>query len=498
VESSDIVTASSAPLTDMTGPDPRRWGILAVVIVAQLMIVLDASIVTIALPSAQRALHISTANRQWVITAYTLAFGGLLLLGGRIADFSGRKRMFVVGLLGFAGASALGGLAVDEAMLFAARALQGAFAALMAPAALSILTITFQHDAKERAKAFGAYGAVSGAGGAIGVLLGGVLTEYVSWRWCLLVNVPIAVLASIGAILIVHESRSTGSTKYDIPGALLSTLGLVSLVYGFTKADSDGWGATVTIVLLLVAAVLLVAFVIVETKTSHPLLPLRVVRDRNRGGAFLASLLTGAGLFAMFVFLSYYLQSVLHYSALKAGLAFLPFAFGIILAAGGSSGLVPRIGPRLPMTIGLSIAAVGLAWLTQIGVHSDFWLHVAPQEILMSVGLGLAFPAFSSTALIRVRDRDAGVASALVNTTQQIGGSLGTALLNTLAATATASYIVAHGVAATQAGVVHGFAVAFAVGAGLLALGAIVSAVFISAGPTEVSAGESAAAGTAG
>jgi EmrB/QacA subfamily drug resistance transporter len=493
VEPNEIVTASSPDLLFGTGPDPRRWAILAVVVVAQLMIVLDASIVTIALPSAQRALHISTANRQWVITAYTLAFGGLLLLGGRIADFSGRKRMFTIGLLGFAGASALGGLAVNEAMLFAARALQGAFAALMAPAALSILTITFQHDAKERAKAFGAYGAVSGAGGAIGVLLGGVLTQYVSWRWCLLVNVPIAVLASVGAVLVVHESRATGSTRYDVPGALLSTLGLVSLVYGFTKAEIDGWSATITIVLLVVAAILLAAFVLVETKTTHPLLPLRVVRERNRAGAFLASLLTGAGLFAMFVFLSYYLQSVLHYSALKAGLAFLPFAFGIIVAAGGSTGLVPRIGPRLPMTVGLAIAAGGLAWLTQIGVHTNFWIHVAPQEILMSVGLGIAFPAFSSTALTRVSDRDAGVASALVNTTQQIGGSLGTALLNTLAATATASYILARGVAATQAGVVHGFAVAFAVGAGLLALGAVASAVFISAGPGEVPAVEGAA-----
>ena len=495
MDANDVATASSSRVLSEAGPDPRRWGILAVVIVAQLMIVLDASIVTIALPSAQHALHISTANRQWVITAYTLAFGGLLLLGGRIADFSGRKRMFVVGLLGFAGASALGGLAVDESMLFAARALQGAFAALMAPAALSILTITFQHDAKERAKAFGAYGAVSGAGGAIGVLLGGLLTQYASWRWCLLVNVPIAVLASIGAVLVVHESRADGSTRYDVPGAVLSTLGLVSLVYGFTKAESDGWGATVTVVLLVVAVVLLASFVLLETKTSHPLLPLRVVRDRNRGGAFLASLLTGAGLFAMFVFLSYYLQSVLHYSALKAGLAFLPFAFGIILAAGASTGLVPRIGPRIPMTVGLLVAAGGLAWLTQIGVHSDFWVHVAPQEVLMSMGLGLAFPAFSSTALIRISDRDAGVASALVNTTQQIGGSLGTALLNTLAATATASYILSHGVAATQAGVVHGFAVAFAVGAAFLALGAVVSAVFISAGPSEISAGEKTAVG---
>ena len=253
--------------------DPRRWAILAVVVIAQLMVVLDASIVTIALPSAQKALHISVANRQWVITAYTVAFGGLLLLGGRIADFGGRKRVFVIGLAGFAAASALGGVSVNEGMLFGARALQGGFAALMAPAALSILTITFQSDPKERAKAFGAYGAVSGAGGAIGVLAGGILTQYASWRWCLLVNVPIALLAAFGAVRVVHESRADGSTRYDIPGALLSTLGLVSLVYGFTKAETDGWGATPTLVLLSVAVGLLVAFVAVESRSTTPSSP---------------------------------------------------------------------------------------------------------------------------------------------------------------------------------------------------------------------------------
>jgi EmrB/QacA subfamily drug resistance transporter len=464
-----------------TEPDPRRWGILAVVVIAQLMVVLDASIVTIALPSAQRALHISVANRQWVITAYTVAFGGLLLLGGRIADFGGRKRMFLIGLLGFAGASALGGFAADQAMLFGARALQGAFAALMAPAALSILTITFQSDPKERAKAFGAYGAVSGAGGAIGVLAGGVLTQYASWRWCLLVNVPIALLAAVAATRVVHESRASGTTRYDIPGAVLSTAGLIGLVYGFTKAETDGWTAAPTLILLSLAVVLLVAFVIQESRSSHPLLPLRVVAERNRGGSFLATLLLGAGLFAMFVFLSYYMQSVLQYSALKAGLAFLPFAFGIIVAAALSTSLVPRVGPRLPMAGGIFVGAIGLAWLSQIGVHTSYWTNVLPQELLMSLGLGLAFPALSSTALTKVKDRDAGVASALVNTTQQVGGSLGTALLNTVAATATASYVVAHGRAATQAGVVHGFAVAFAVGAGFLLLGAIVSAVLVTA-----------------
>ena len=427
----------------------------------------------------ERALGISVANRQWVITAYTVAFGGLLLLGGRIADYGGRKRMFVVGLIGFASASALGGLAVNQAMLFGARALQGAFAALMAPAALSILTITFQHDAGERAKAFGAYGAVSGAGGAIGVLAGGLLTQYASWRWCLLVNVPLALLAAVAAGRVVRESRATGTTRYDLPGALLSTAGLVCLVYGFTKANTDGWASGPTLVLLIVAVVLLIAFVVVEARSSHPLLPLRVVTERNRGGSFLATFLLGAGLFAMFVFLSYYMQTVLHYSALKAGVAFLPFAVGIIVAAGASSSIVPRIGARIPMVSGMLVGAAGLGWLTQIGVHSSFWLYVFGPQVLMSLGLGFAFPALSSTALTNVRPTDSGVASAMVNTTQQVGGSLGTALLNTVAATATAAYIRANGPASSPAGLVHGYSLAFAVGAGLLAAAAVVAAVLV-------------------
>jgi EmrB/QacA subfamily drug resistance transporter len=388
-----------------------------------------------------------------------------------------------VGLVGFAAASALGGLATDQAMLFGARALQGAFAALMAPAALSILTITFQSDPRERAKAFGAYGAVSGAGGAIGVLAGGVLTQYASWRWCLLVNVPIALLAAFAAGRVVHESRAEGTTRYDLPGALLSTSGLVSLVYGFTKASSDGWGSPVTVTLLSVAVALLVAFVVVETRSSHPLLPLRVVAERNRGGSYLASFLLGAGLFAMFVFLSYYMQGVLHYSALKAGIAFLPFAVGIVVAAAASSSLVPRIGPRIPMTAGMLVGAIGLAWLTQIGVHTSYWAYVFGPELLMSLGLGFAFPALSSTALTNVDDKDSGVASALVNTTQQIGGSLGTALLNTVAATATANYLAVHGRLLLPEGLVHGYSVAFAIGAGFLVLAALVSAVLVNGRP---------------
>jgi EmrB/QacA subfamily drug resistance transporter len=472
-------TTSASPVE--VEPDPRRWSILAIVVIVQLMVVLDASIVTIALPSIQRALHISVANRQWAITAYTLAFGGLLLLGGRIADFWGRQRIFILGLIGFAAASALGGSAVDQAMLFGSRALQGAFAALMAPAALSILTTTFQHDAGERAKAFGAYGAVSGAGAAIGALAGGVLTEYASWRWCLLINVPIALLAAAAALRVIGESRVTGKSRYDIPGALLSTAGLVSLVYGFTKAVTDGWSSPTTLTLLAVGLFLLAAFVVVEARSTSPLLPLRVVAERNRGGSYLAALLNVVGLFGMFIFVSYYMQQILHYSAAKAGVAFLPFALGVIVAAGAATSLLPKIGPRVAMSVGLLTNALGLLWLTQIGVHTSYWTHLFPQQIVMSLGLGLAFPALSSTALTKVREQDSGVASAMVNTTQQVGASLGAALLNTVAATATANYIASHGPQLAPNAVVHGFSVAFAIGAIIVAAGAIASFVLVNA-----------------
>ena len=469
------------------GPDPKRWSILAIVVIAQLMVVLDASIVTIALPSIQRALHVSVANRQWVITAYTLAFGGLLLLGGRIADYGGRRRIFIVGLVAFAAASALGGAAVDQGMIFVSRALQGAFAALMAPAALSILTTTFQHDAGERAKAFGAYGAVSGAGAAIGTLAGGVLTEYASWRWCLLINVPIALLAAVAASRVIGESRVVGQTRYDIPGALLSTAGLVSLVYGFTKAVTDGWSSATTLTLLAVGGGLLVAFVAVEARSASPLLPLRVVAERNRAGSYIATLLNIIGLFAMFIFVSYYMQTILHYSAAKAGVAFLPFAVGVIVAAGAATTLLPKIGPRVAMTAGLLINALGLLWLTQIGVHTSYWSHLFPQQIVMSFGLGLAFPALSSTALTKVREQDSGVASAMVNTTTQVGASLGAALLNTVAATATANYLASHGPRLAANATVHGFTVAFLVGAIIVAAGGIASAVLVNAKPTDLS-----------
>jgi len=462
-------------------PDPRRWFILVIVAIVSLMVILDGSIVTIALPSIQRALNISVADRQWTITAYTLAFGGLLLLGGRIADFGGRRRMLTVGLVGFAAASALGGASVDQIMLFASRALQGAFAALMAPAALSILTITFQHDARERAKAFGVYGAVSGAGAAIGTLAGGFLTAYASWRWCLLINVPIALLAAVAASRVIPDSRAEGKTRYDIPGALLSTAGLVSLVYGFTKAVTDGWSSATTLTLIGVGLILLATFVLVEARSAYPLLPLRVVLERSRGGSYLAALLSIVGLFAMFIFVSYYMQQILHYSAAQAGVAFLPFAVGVVVAATAGTALMPKVGPRITMSAGLLIMALGLLWLTQIGVNTSYWTHLFPQLIVMSLGLGLAFPALTSTALTKVRERDSGVASALVNTTQQVGASLGAALLNTIAATATANYIASRGPQLATYAVVHGFSVAFAVGAIIVAAGAIASAVLVNA-----------------
>lgn len=491
----DLTTGAppGAAATDGTAQDPKRWLALAVIAVAQLMVVLDASIVIIALPSAQRALHISLDNRQWVITAYGLAFGGLLLLGGRIADFMGRKRMFVVGLLGFAAASALGGVAANSAMLFGARALQGAFAALMAPAALSLITTTFT-EPKERATAFGVYGSIAGGGAAIGLIMGGVLTQYASWRWCLLVNVPISLLAAVAATRLVRESRATGQTRYDLPGVVAATAGLVSLVYGFTKATVDGWGSPTTLGFLVAAAVLLVAFVVIELRSTHPLLPLRVVLDRNRGGSYLASFMTGIAMLGTFLFLTYYFQGTLHYSALTSGFAFLPFSIGVITGATTSSRLLPRVGPRALMTGGLLMAAAGCAWLTQVAVGSSYALHVLPAEIVISVGMGLAFVPMSSTALLGVDPHDAGVASAALNMSQQVGSSLGTALLNTIYATAVAGYLVAHGTApAVQAaGQVHGYTVGFWVSTGVLAAAALMTLLVVKArrGELEAPVGE--------
>ena len=359
--------------------DPRRWRALVVIAIASLMVVLDASIVNIALPKAQANLHISSADRQWVVTAYTLTFGGLLLLGGRIADYAGRKRAFIVGLIGFAAASALGGFAVTQWMLFGARALQGAFGALLAPAALSLISVTFV-DSKERAKAFGVYGAISGVGAAIGLIAGGLLTEYASWRWCLFVNIPMALIAVLLAIPNVHESREEGTTRYDVPGALLSITGVGAIVYAATEAATPGhsWTSNSTIALLAAGVILLVAFVITELRVSHPLLPMSVVLDRVRGGSLLSQFFVTAGLFGMFLFMTYYFQGVLGWSPVHAGLAFLPFSAGVIISATVASQLLPKIGPRPLGTAGLVIGAGGMLLLSQITAGSSYTSDVLP------------------------------------------------------------------------------------------------------------------------
>jgi len=472
-------------------PDPKRYWSLAVIAVAQLMIVLDASVVIVALPSAQRALHISIADRQWVMSAYTLAFGSLLLLGGRIADYLGRRRMFIVGLIGFGAASALAGLAQDPAMLFGARALQGAFAAVMAPAALSLLTVTFT-EPRERARAFGVYGAIAGGGAAIGLVLGGTLTQLASWRWTLLINVPIALVAAVAASRVVRESRGESKAGYDLPGAVTVTAALFLLVYGFTVAGTHGWAAPLTIALLVGAAVLMAAFSAIELTSKHPLLPMRVLLDRNRGGSYLASLLVGSAMLGTFLFLTYFFQGTLHYSALKTGFAFLPFSGGIIIGAGLASRFLPRIGPRALMIAGLVLAAGGLVWFTGLTVHSSYVVHVLAPEILVSLGMGMTFVPMSSTALIGVEPKDAGVASALVNTTQQVGGSLGTALLNTVAASAAATYLAGHATsaAAAQTAAVHGYTTAFTVSAALLAGAALVAGVLVRASRHQLSSQE--------
>jgi EmrB/QacA subfamily drug resistance transporter len=463
-------------------PDSRRWLALAVIALAQLMVVLDATVVNVALPSTQHALHITDANRQWIVTAYTLTFGGLLLFGGRVADYFGRKRAFLIGLVGFAGASALGGAATSAGMLFAARGLQGAFGALLAPAALSLLTVTFT-EAKERARAFGVFGAISGGGAAIGLISGGLLTEYANWRWCLLVNVPVALITFAAAVPLVRESRAHGNTRYDVPGAILATAGLVALVYGFTKAatEADHWTANVTIGWLVAAAVLLAGFLVWESRTANPLLPLRVLWDRNRGVSYLVSIMIGAGLLGMFLFMTYYLQLTLHYSALKTGVAYLPFSGGIIVAAGIASQLLPRVGPRVLMTVGGLLTTAAMIWLTQLDLGSSYVTHILPSFIAMSLGMGLTFVPLSSTALSGVGNHDAGVASAMVNTTQQVGGSLGTALLNTIFTTAVASYATLHGAspAAQAHAAIHGYNVAFTVSAVLFAAGSVLVFLFI-------------------
>ncbi|MDQ1010201.1 EmrB/QacA subfamily drug resistance transporter [Streptomyces sp. V4I23] len=474
---------------DTSLPDPSRWKALVFIALAQLMVVLDATIVNIALPTAQQDLGISDANRQWVITAYALAFGGLLLFGGRIADLWGRKRTFVVGLLGFAAASALGGAATGEAMMLGARALQGVFGALLAPAALSLLAVMFT-DAKERAKAFGIYGAIAGGGGAVGLILGGFLTEYLDWRWTFFVNIPFAIIAAVGAYLVIREPEGARNrSSLDIPGVVLSTLGLVALVYGFTRAESAGWSDGLTVAMFVASAVLLAAFVVTEAKVSSPLLPLRVLTERNRGGVYLSLGLAIIAMFGLFLFLTFYLQVVKGYSPVRTGFAFLPMIAGMITGSTQiGARLMTRVPPRLLMAPGFVVAAIGMLMLTQLEIDSSYAGLILPAQLLLGLGMGTAFMPAMSLSTHGVNPADAGVASAMVNTSQQVGGAIGTALLNTIAASATTSYITAHAAGAADPkllelqGMVHGFSSAIWWAVGILAVSATIAATFINSG----------------
>ncbi|APU40694.1 MFS transporter [Streptomyces sp. TN58] len=491
--------------TPESAADPSRWKALVFIALAQLMVVLDATIVNIALPSAQTDLGISDGNRQWVITAYALAFGGLLLFGGRIADKWGRKNAFVVGLVGFALASALGGAATGEAMMLGARALQGVFGALLAPAALSLLAVMFT-DAKERAKAFGIYGAIAGGGGAVGLILGGFLTEYLNWRWTFFVNIPFAVVAAVGAWMVIREpAGSRNRAPLDIPGVLLSTTGLVALVYGFTRAESAGWSDAVTVAMFIASAVLLAAFVLVEAKVKSPLLPLRVLLERNRGGVYLSLGLAVIAMFGLFLFLTYYLQVVKGFSPVKTGFAFLPMIAGMILGSTQiGARLMTRVAPRLLMGPGFMVAAAGMLLLTQLEVDSSYPALILPAQLLLGLGMGTAFMPAMSLSTHGVNPADAGVASAMVNTSQQVGGAIGTALLNTIAASATTAYLTDHAAEAAAGGpaaqlvqaqaMVEGYSSAIWWAVGILVASAAVALTLINTG--RPGAGDPVASGT--
>ena len=462
-------TAASYPQADASGLDPRRWKALAVLAVAQFMVVLDASIVNVALPSIQRSLGFSESSLPWVVNAYTLAFGGFLMLGGRAADLFGRRRMFIVGLAIFSTASLAGGFAQSAGWLVAARGVQGLGAAIVSPAALSIVTTTFTEGA-ERNKALGIWGALAGAGGAVGVLMGGMLTQWAGWEWVLFVNVPIGAAAAFAAPRFVRESKTHERTSLDVLGALTVTGGLVALVYALVDASSAGWGSTQTIGLLALSVVLLTSFVVTELRTRHPLMPLTIFRNRNVASADAVALLIGASLFSMFFFISLYLQQVLHYDALKAGLSYLPLAISIVLSAGVASQLVTRVGPKPVLVSGLVCVTAGLVLFTQISAGGSYLGDVLLPSVIVAVGLGLSFVSVTITAVSGVGHDEAGLASGLVNTAQQVGGALGLAVLSSVSASKIAD-AGGHGVDALTSG----FQAAFTVGAGFAALGVVLA-----------------------
>ncbi|NUS16501.1 MAG: MFS transporter [Streptomyces sp.] len=461
------------------------------------MVVLDLTVMNLALPSAQKALAFSTADRQWVVTAYALSFGGLLLFCGRLADLIGRKTTFLTGLVGFAAASAVGGAAVDFSMLVTARACQGVFGALLAPSALSLLATTFR-DPKERARAFGVYGAVAAAGGGLGLLLGGALTTYLSWRWCMYVNVFFAAVAVAGGVLLVGRQQRTPGGRLDLPGVVTVSGGMFCLVYGFANAASHSWHTPSTWSFLAAGVALLIAFALRQATAGQPLLPPRVVLDRNRGGAYLTVLVLGAATFGVFLFLIYYMQATLGYSAIHSGVALVPMVvLSGALAVTGNTRLLPRFGPRPMVVAGMLLNAAGMVWLTRIGVHSGYASALLGPLMVVGAGNGLIFGMVAATGTFGVAPQDAGVASASINTGQQLGGSIGTALLNTIAASATTDYVAGHlhgkpTPQLVQLAAIHSYTVVFWWCAGIYAAGAVVCGALLRPGPLNRSAGKAA------
>ncbi len=457
----------------------RKKLALLLLAMTQFVVVIDASIVNIALPSIGSALHFSQNDLSWVVNAYTLTFGGFLLLGGRLADLMGRRRMFMLGLVVFSLASLLGGLAQSEAWLIAARAAQGLGAAIVSPAALSIITTTFA-EGEERNRALGVWGAVAGAGGAAGVLLGGILTSGLSWRWVLFVNVPIGLLCTFLAPRILVESRAElASRDFDLPGAVTVTAGLSLLVYALVDAVNAGWGSTATLGKIAGALVLLALFIAIEHRRRAPLMPFSIFRLRTLRGADTVALLIGMSLFSMFFFVSLYMQQVLHFSPLHAGLSYLPLAVGIILSAGAASALVTRFGFKPVLLVGLLLIGAGLTWFSRVRAHGSFAADVLGPSLLAAVGLGFSFVPVTIAAVTGTRPHEAGLASGLVNTAQQVGGALGLAILATIANTRTKDLLHAGGHSAAEA-LTKGFERAFLVGAGFALAGALLTLVLIS------------------
>jgi EmrB/QacA subfamily drug resistance transporter len=439
------------------------WLVLVLICMAQFMVVLDATIVNVALPSIQKDLGLSEANLQWIINAYTLLFGGFLLLGGRAGDLLGRKRVFLVGLVIFTTASLLNGLATSSGMLIGFRSLQGLGAALISPAALSIISTTFA-EGKERARALGVWAAIAIGGSAFGLVLGGWLTQSFSWPWIFFVNVPVGVATFLLALRFVPESREEGAHRsYDIAGAVTITGGLMSLVYAIVKAETEGWTASTTLIFFAVAIVLIVAFVFRELRAIQPLVRLSIFRVRSLLTANLTMFLVFSGMFAMFFFNTLYIQRVLGYHPLKAGVAFLPFTAGIMVSAGIASGFAPRIGVRPVAAAGMILTAIGILFFARMPVHGSYAVDVLPGMILASLGMGAVFMPLTLIATTGLEDEDQGLASGLFNTSQQIGGALGLAILSTIAASKT------HGGSPAQ--LVHGFHYAFAGGAVIVLLG---------------------------